>query len=95
MDGLTMLWHMRLGHINKDIIIIIFRDGLLPDLCKVEYPIYKPCLSGKMVKKPFPKGTRSSKILTIIHSDICGPLNVQNRTGEDYFITFIEALKLF
>ena len=85
-----MLWHMRLGHINKDIIIIIFRDGLLPDLGKVEYPTCEPYLSGKMVKKPFPKGTRNSEILTIIHSDICGPLNVQNRMGDDYFITFID-----
>ena len=48
-----------------------------------------------MVKKPFPKETRSSEILTIIHSDICGPLNVQNITGEDYFITFIDDYSIY
>ena len=83
MDGLAMLWHMRLWHINKNRISRMVRVGLLPDLGKVEYPTCEPYLSGKMVKKPFPKGTRSSKILTIIHYDICGPLNVQNRMGED------------
>ena len=56
----------------------------------MEYFICDPCLSGKLVKNPFPKGTRSSEILTIIHFDICGPLNVQNRMGDDYFITFID-----
>ena len=63
MDGLAMLWHMRLGHINKNRIIRIVRDGLLPDLGKVEYPICETYLNGKMVKKPFPKGTRNSKLL--------------------------------
>ena len=55
MDGLAMLWHMRLGHINKNRIIRIVRDGLLPDLGKVEYPMCEPCLSGKMVKKTMSK----------------------------------------
>ena len=71
------------------------RDGLLSDLRKVEYPVCEPCLSGKRVKKPFPKGTRSSEILTIIQSDICGPLNVQNRTEEEYFITFVDDYSRF
>ena len=43
-----------------------------------------------MVKKPFPRGTRSTKTLNVIYSDICGPLNVQTQTEEKYFITFID-----
>lgn len=60
-DGLVMLWHMRLWHINKNIISRMVRDELLPDLGKVECPICEPCLSEEMVKKLFPKATRSLK----------------------------------
>lgn len=66
------------------------RDGLLLEIGKVEYPTCEPCLSGKMVKKKFPKGTRNSELLDLIHTDICGPSNVHTRTREVYFITFID-----
>lgn len=47
---------MRLGHINKDRISRLVWDNLLPNVGKVEYPVCEPCISEKMVKKPFPKG---------------------------------------
>ena len=57
-NGLALLWHYRLGHINKNVIIRMVRDELLPNIEKVEYLTCEPCLSEKMVKKPFPKRTR-------------------------------------
>ena len=57
-NDFALLWHYRLGHINKNKITRMVRDRLLPDIGKVEYPTCEPCLSGKIIKKPFPKGTR-------------------------------------
>ncbi|KAL4283284.1 hypothetical protein GQ457_16G017550 [Hibiscus cannabinus] len=34
------------------------------------------------------KGERSSDLLGLIHSDVCGPMNTQARGGYQYFITF-------
>ena len=72
----------------------MIRDGLFPDIGKVEYPTCEQCLSGKMINKPFPNGTRNSELLDLIHKDICGPLNVHTRMGEVYFITFIDDLSI-
>ena len=66
------------------------RDGLLPDIGKVKYPTCEQCLSGKMVKKPYPKGIRDSELIDLIHTNICGPLNVHTMTGEVYCITCID-----
>ena len=33
------------------------------------------CIRGKMTQKPFPKKSeRKTKLLELIHSDICGPM---------------------
>ena len=53
-------------------------------------PTCEPCLAGKATRKSFGKAHRASAPLDLIHSDICGPLNVRNRTNKPYFITFID-----
>lgn len=58
----------------------MMRDGLLQDFGKAEYLACELYLSGKMVKKPFSKGIRSTRTLKAIHSDICGSLSVQTWT---------------
>lgn len=54
------------------------------------FPTCEPCLQGKMTKKPFPKANRSTELLAIIHSDLCGPFNVRTLDGYEYFMTFID-----
>ena len=44
-----------------------------------------------MTKRSFStKGERAKEPLRLIHSDICGPSNVQARGGYEYFVTFID-----
>jgi hypothetical protein len=45
---------------------------------------------GKSKRKPFGKSTRASFPLQLIHSDICGSMNIRARHGGSYFITFID-----
>ena len=49
----TYLWHLRLGHINLDIINRLVKDGLLKELNVGTLPVYESCLEGKMTKRPF------------------------------------------
>ena len=42
---------------------------------------------GKTNKK---RATRSTQLLEIVHSDICGPFDVNSFRNERYFITFID-----
>jgi hypothetical protein len=47
------------------------------------------CLAGKATRLPFGKVKRASSLLQLIHSDICGPMNVRERHGGNYFTIFI------
>ncbi|GJU81401.1 retrovirus-related pol polyprotein from transposon TNT 1-94 [Tanacetum coccineum] len=77
------LWHNRLGHINyrtmKDMLKqgIISYNGEHKDKCEI-------CVQAKMKRKPFPKVDRQSKILELVHSDIC-ELNGQLTRGGNRF----------
>ena len=66
------------------------REGLLGPLTKVNLPTCKHCLAGKSTRKPFGKGIRATVPLELIHSDVCGPMNVRARHRASYFITFID-----
>ena len=86
----VMIWHARLNHIGQDRMSRLAKEGLLGNIDKVELPNCEHCLKGKMARKPFGKATRADTPLQLIHSDICGPMNVRARHGAYYFITFID-----
>ena len=86
----SVTWHARLGHIGRDRMTRLAREGLLGPLAKVDLPVCEPCLAGKACRKPFGKAVRATQPLELVHSDICGPMNVKARHGASYFLTFID-----
>ena len=51
------------------------------------------CVCGKATRSVIPRlrsSGRASQMLELVHSDICGPLQVQSIGGARYFITFID-----
>jgi len=57
------------------------KEDLLDRLTRIKLPRCKPYLAGKATIKPFSKAMRGSSPLELIHSDICGPMNVKVRHG--------------
>lgn len=50
-----------------------------------------PCIQGKHCRQPFKaKGHREDRILELIHSDLCGPMETKSIGGSRYFLTFID-----
>ena len=51
---------------------------------------------GKMTKTPF-SGImeRAKDLMEIIHTDVCGPMNIEARGGYRYFLTFIDDLSRY
>lgn len=94
-DSESVKWHARLGHVGQERMNRLAKDGLLDQLTRVKLPRCEPCLAGKATKKPFGKASRASSPLDLIHSDICGPLNVKARHGAVYFLTFIDDYSRF
>jgi hypothetical protein len=59
-----------------------------------EVPLHhvcEACIEGKQQKTSFPKdeATRASKLLELVHSDVCGPMKTTSRGGAQYFVAFI------
>ncbi|KAA0032907.1 gag/pol protein [Cucumis melo var. makuwa] len=82
---------VKLGHINLDRIGRLVKNGLLSELEGDSLPPCESCLEGKMTKRPFTgKGYRAKEPLELIHSDLCGPMNVKARGDFEYFISFID-----
>ena len=44
-----------------------------------------------MTKRSFSvKGLKAKVLLELVHSDLCGPMNVKARGGYKYFISFVD-----
>ncbi|KAL8114038.1 hypothetical protein AgCh_021072 [Apium graveolens] len=79
------------GHINLRRIQRLVVDGPLSSLAVEPFPVCESCLEGKMTNRPFKaKGNRAKQLLELVHSDLCGPMNIQARGGYEYFVTFID-----
>lgn len=87
----ALLWHKRLGHISKERMTRLIKKELLPPLDFSDLDVCIECIKGKQTKHITKKpATRSSQLLELIHTDICGPFEAPSWSGEKYFITFID-----
>ena len=95
-DSETYLWHYRLGHIGVKRMKKLHTDGILESIDYESLDACEPCLMGKMTKTPF-SGTmeRSIDLLEIIHTDVCGPVNIEACSGYHYFLTFTDDLSRY
>ena len=59
---------------------------------KIDSPICEQCLVGKVKRLPF---GRATLLLELVHSNICGPMDIRARHGAQYFITFIDYFTRF
>ena len=71
-------------------------DGILESLDYESLDACEPCLTGKMTQTPF-SGTmeRPTDLLEIIHTDVCGPMNIEARSRYHYFLTFTDDLSRY
>jgi transposase InsO family protein len=60
-----------------------------------EVPLHhvcETCIEGKHQRTSFPKdeASRASKLLELMHSDVCEPMKTTSCGGARYFVTFID-----
>jgi hypothetical protein len=60
-----------------------------------EMPLHRvceACIEGKHQRTFFPKDgvIRASKLLELVHNDVCGSMKTTSRGGARYFVTFID-----
>ena len=66
-------------------------DGLLKSFDFESFETCEACLLGKMTKTSFAgHSERASKLLELVHTDVCGPMSTTARGGYQYFIIFTD-----
>lgn len=87
-------WHCRLGHLNYNYVNQLLTkemvDGMSYDADSKPNKECEACLRGKMKKEAFPKKSehRATRPFELVHSDICGPMQVESKGGSKYMLTF-------
>jgi Integrase core domain/Pol polyprotein, beta-barrel domain len=90
------LIHKCLGHINIDSLRCALCQGALASVddlvdTTTNDMFFDACICGKMASTPFQLGhTHATTHLECVHSDICGPFEVQSLGGNSYFATLID-----
>ena len=90
------VWHCRLGHLNYTYVNQLVKKEMVDGLnCDGETQPQKECdacVLGKMQKKPFPKQSQhwATRRYDILHSDVCGPMQVESKGGSKYMLTFTD-----
>ena len=96
-DAWLQKWHRRLGHLNQQDVIKLFQQRMVEDCngaeCKQamaavskQQMLCEPCVLGKQhhTAKPTEASTRATRPLELVHTDLCGPMQVPGRHGERY-----------
>lgn len=86
----AFIWHLTLGHINKDKMQKLNRNRLLPNLKEISFGVCEPYAQRKMSRKPFNKKWQIQELLEIVHSDLCRLMRVKAHKGMKYYIIFID-----
>ncbi|KAG3254075.1 hypothetical protein PI124_g1314 [Phytophthora idaei] len=99
-DTTSYPWHLRLGHIGHGGLDAIVKKGygVGIDMASVkQWELCDGCALGKqtrvshMLKSP----KHARKLLEVIDSDVCGPMQTSTFSGKRYFVTFIDEYSHF
>jgi len=85
------IWHRRLGHPGKTAYQQIKNAKVIELPADISTNCID-CVKGKLSKLPFPakSDAKSTELLGIVHSDLCGPMEVKSLGNNLYFMTFID-----
>ena len=88
------LWHQRLGHFHVKGLQRMKNFEAVKGLPPLHFSsqVCSGCQLGKHARTKMPKlaSHQASKILELVHSDVCGPFRVNSLGGHRYFVTFID-----
>ena len=88
-------WHCIYGHLNFGYINKLAEGNLVTGMKYVNSDIdqeCEACTRAKMHRIPVPKqsSSKTTQPLELIHSDVCGPMNIDSIGGSKYNLTFTD-----
>ncbi|GKA93203.1 zinc finger, CCHC-type containing protein [Tanacetum coccineum] len=85
----SIIWHARLGHVHFKRMQDMSKDGLIPAF-DMDTEKCKTCMLTEITKKPFQNVKCETKVLELIHSDLCDLHATPSLGNKKYFVTFID-----
>ena len=93
-DSKEDIWHKRFGHLGLGSLQRLAREKLADGFDFDAYRKLKFCETcpfGKQHRTKFPSSsTRADEPFDLVHSDLCGKVNVKSESGAEYFLSFID-----
>lgn len=96
-DNDIELWHKRYGHLNYNTLMNNMKvvNGL-NIFNKRSNKICEVCVLSKQKCLPYySKSSRSTRVLELVHTDVCGPITPVSRNDNRYFVTFVDDYSRF
>ncbi|GJV41102.1 zinc finger, CCHC-type containing protein [Tanacetum coccineum] len=90
----SILWHARLGHVHFKRMQDMSKDELITAF-DMDTEKCKTCMLNKITKKPFQNVKRETKVLDLIHSDLCNLHATPSMGNKKYFVTFVDDASRF
>nr|GEV94066.1 zinc finger, CCHC-type [Tanacetum cinerariifolium] len=85
----SIISHARLGHVHFKRMQDMSKDGLILAI-DMDTGKYKTCMLSKITKKPFQNVKHETKVLGLIHSNLCDLHATPSLGNKKYFVTFID-----
>src|SRR5271155_4114551 len=88
------IWHRRMAHLGEDNIRKLAKmvDGM-GIKARTSVGVCEACLQGKQHRQPSHQpGTRSTEVLELVHSDLCGEIDPTTFGGTKYYLLFTDDL---
>lgn len=87
-------WHSRLGHLGLTNLKLMVDKKMVTGMPSfgVEKETCAACLRGKQIRKSFPQESsyRASRVLELVHGDLCGPITPSTAGGNKYVFVIID-----
>ena len=85
------IWHGRLGHVNYDTLCKLINLNHIQTFQIDAKHKCETCVEAKLTRSYFQSVERHTEPLNLIYNDICDLKLVQIRSGNKYFITFVDG----
>lgn len=90
------IWHNRLGHASVEKMKELKKRGLINCETEGQEILCEPCIKGRQTRLPFNnKHQETKRLLELIHSDLCGPINPATHNNKKYMLTFLDDYSHF
>ncbi|XP_021734165.1 uncharacterized protein LOC110700891 [Chenopodium quinoa] len=90
-----LLWHKRFGHASFSLLDKLRSKELVEGLPSIKFlkdKVCSACVKGKQTRISFKykNMVSTTKLLELIHMDLCGPMRIQSRSGKRYVMVIVD-----